>query len=49
MNYPKDNFSVPTLTLSGSRARRQLTTIPTKDYPQIASTYTGINQNDINL
>ena len=49
MNYFKDSFSVPTLSLSGSRARRQIANVPTKDYSQLSSTFIANNQNDINL
>jgi hypothetical protein len=49
MNFGTD-FSVPTLSLTSSRSKRQHATIvPTRDYTTITSSIRPTNQNDANL
>lgn len=49
MNNSSNNFSVPALSLSTSRAKKQYgSSIPTRDYSQIGQSNITVNQNDIN-
>lgn len=45
-----NGFTVPTLSLTNSRGRKQHSTlVPTRDYSQILANYAPTNQNDANL
>lgn len=49
MNFGSD-FSVPTLSLTSSRSKRQhATVVPTRDYSSLATNTRPTNQNDANL
>jgi len=49
MSNFSNNFNVPALSLSSSRAKKQYgSSIPTRDY-QIGQSNITINQNDINV
>lgn len=50
MSSSSNQFTVPTLSLSTSRSKRQYgASIPTRDYSYLVTSMMPVNQNDINL
>lgn len=50
MSFSSNQFTVPTLSLSTSRSKKQYgTSIPTRDYSYLVTSTIPATQNDINL